>query len=167
MAWFPTYGGFGLTGELIVLAMFTIYSGANDKVKRSHYETFWNTHHFFVLFFTALLFAPDGKYGAYGGVDDFAIAESGVALLSSPSGGEQPYRRLSLRFDVLTYNQNTVRRRALVSATAAGGSVYVLVASCLGSRFKEAQPALASIQDSFRALAAPRRLRPGPEDKPA
>ena len=34
MAWFPTYGGFGLTGELIVLAMFTIYSGANDKVKR-------------------------------------------------------------------------------------------------------------------------------------
>ena len=35
MAWFPTYGGFGLTGELIVLAMFTIYSGANDKVKRS------------------------------------------------------------------------------------------------------------------------------------
>lgn len=118
-------------------------------------------------FFAELLFRSDGKYGAYGGVDDFAIAESGVALLSSPSGGEQPYRRLSLRFDVLTYNQNTVRRRALVSATAAGGSVYVLVASCLGSRFKEAQPALASIQDSFRALAAPRRLRPGPEDKPA
>ena len=25
-------------------------------MKRSHYETFWNTHHFFVLFFTALLF---------------------------------------------------------------------------------------------------------------
>ena len=31
----------GLTGQLLVLTMFLIYSGAHDKVKRSHYETFW------------------------------------------------------------------------------------------------------------------------------
>jgi len=108
-------------------------------------------------FYTDLLFRPDGKYGAYGGVDDFAIADSeGVIMLTNPSGTSQAYRRLSLRFDVLSYNQNTVRRRALLSATAVGGSVYLLVASCLGSRYKDAQPELASIQQSFRALTAPR-----------
>ena len=63
---------------------------------------------------------------------------------------------MSMRFDVLTYNQNTVRRRALLSATMVGGSVYVLVASCLGSRYKEAEADLAEIQTSFRALTASR-----------
>eukprot|EP00966_Prymnesium_polylepis_P286870 6626039-Prymnesium_polylepis.2 len=36
--------------------MFIIYCGAHEKVKRAHYETFWNTHHFFIIFFTALYF---------------------------------------------------------------------------------------------------------------
>jgi len=55
-AWGFTYGGFGLTGEIIVLAMFIIYCGAHEKVKRAHYETFWNTHHTFIVFFFALFF---------------------------------------------------------------------------------------------------------------
>ena len=56
MAWSTSYGGFGLTGEIIMISMFIIYSGAHDKVKRSHYETFWFTHHFFIVFFVALYF---------------------------------------------------------------------------------------------------------------
>ena len=55
-AWGATYGGYGLTGQIIVLAMFLIYSGAHERVKRSHYETFWNTHHLYLVFFVALLF---------------------------------------------------------------------------------------------------------------
>ena len=107
-------------------------------------------------FFTDLLFRAEGKYGAYGGVDDFAVTQSELTNLKAPSGTTQPYRRISMRFDVLTYNQNTVRRRALLSATMVGGSVYVLVASCLGSRYKEALADLAEIQTSFRALTASR-----------
>ena len=41
--------GAGFTGQLLILVMVTIYSGAHDTVKRRHYETFWYTHHFFVL----------------------------------------------------------------------------------------------------------------------
>ena len=56
MAWGTSYGGFGLTGELLLVAMLFIYAGAHDNVKRTHYETFWATHHFFVLFFVCLYF---------------------------------------------------------------------------------------------------------------
>ena len=38
-----------------MIAMIIIFSGANDKVKRSHYETFWYSHHFFVVWFLALI----------------------------------------------------------------------------------------------------------------
>jgi len=31
----------GTTGNLLLLVMMVIYAAANDKVKRSHYETFW------------------------------------------------------------------------------------------------------------------------------
>ena len=31
----------GFTGEVLLLVMMIIYAAANDKVKRSHYETFW------------------------------------------------------------------------------------------------------------------------------
>ena len=44
-AWGTSYGGYGLSGEVIVIAMFFIYCGAHETVKRAHYETFWNTHH--------------------------------------------------------------------------------------------------------------------------
>ena len=54
--WGITYGGYGLTGQVIVRALFFIYCGAHEKVKRAHYETFWNTHHCFIIFFTALYF---------------------------------------------------------------------------------------------------------------
>ena len=45
----------GLTGQLLLLVMMVIYAAANDKVKRSHYETFWYAHHFFVAWFVLLL----------------------------------------------------------------------------------------------------------------
>ena len=45
----------GLTGQLLLLVMIVIYAGAHDKVKRSHYETFWYSHHFFVAWFLLLL----------------------------------------------------------------------------------------------------------------
>ena len=35
--------------------MIVIFSGAQDMVKRACYEIFWNSHHFFVLFFLCLL----------------------------------------------------------------------------------------------------------------
>ena len=53
----------------------------------------------------------------------------------------------------MTYNANTVNRRAKVTATALGGSVFVLVTSCLGSRYDKASGELESIQRTFRAYA--------------
>ena len=102
-------------------------------------------------FFTSLLFAPSGKYGSYGSVDDFKISDVQSMEFSSPSGVSQAYTRMSVRFDALTYNQNTVTRQAKISATAAGGSVFVLVAGCLNSRAKAAAPDLIAVQQSFRA----------------
>ena len=102
-------------------------------------------------FFTDLLFAPEGKYGAYGSVDDFKTGEVTSVDLTSPSGVSQTYKRLSVRFDAITFNQNTVTRQARISATALDGSVFVMVAGCLGKRAKAAAKDLTEVQSSFRA----------------
>ena len=60
---------------------------------------------------------------------------------------------MELKFAPLTYNMNTVERRALVSATAVGGTVFMLVSGSLATRFKSMQPQLAAAQESFRVLA--------------
>ncbi|GBG31984.1 NADPH oxidase 5 [Hondaea fermentalgiana] len=44
-----------ITGFLITFAMYVIFAGAQNRVKRAQYETFWNTHHAFLLFFACLL----------------------------------------------------------------------------------------------------------------
>ena len=55
-------------------------------------------------FFTELLFAKDGKYGSYGGVDDVRVVSQSSDSLSTPTGDRQTYRRLELKFSVLTYS---------------------------------------------------------------
>ena len=50
----------------------------------------------------------------------------------------QPYVRFALDFSALSYNSNTVNRRALLSATALGGSVFILVAGSLATKYKAA-----------------------------
>jgi len=111
-------------------------------------------------FYTDALFDPAGKYGAYGSVDDARFVSAETIDLSDSRGGRQPYRRLSLKFSPLTYNQNTVERRALISATEVGGAVYIFVAGCLATRYKKAEGDLRGVQESFRAIglrAAPRQ----------
>ena len=49
------------------------------------------------------------------------------------------------------YVQRTVATQ--VSATAVGGTVFILVSGSLATRFKAMQPELAAVQDSFRVLA--------------
>lgn len=44
-----------LTGSIILLAMVIIYAGAQSRVKEAHYEIFWFSHHFFVVFFVVML----------------------------------------------------------------------------------------------------------------
>ena len=100
-----------------------------------------------------VIFNPLGKYGSYGAVEERKVVSSKLIPLRLPSGGEQAYRRMSLKFAPLTYNMNTVERRALVSATAVGGTVFILVSGSLATRFKAMQPELVAVQDSFRVLA--------------
>ena len=50
----------------------------------------------------------------------------------------QSYVRFALDFSALTYNSNTVNRRALLSATTLGGSVFILVAGSLATKYKAA-----------------------------
>ena len=52
----------------------------------------------------------------------------------------------------VTYNGNTVERRSLVSATEVGGSVFLLAAGSLATRYKKVEPDLLAIQDSFRVF---------------
>jgi len=103
--------------------------------------------------FMEVIFNPLGKYGSYGAVEERKVVSSSLVPLRLPSGGEQAYRRMSLKFAPLTYNMNTVERRALVSATAVGGTVFILVSGSLATRFKAMQPELVAVQDSFRVLA--------------
>ncbi len=105
--------------------------------------------------FADLIFDPDGKYGAYGGVDDYAISKWEVTKLTNPSGASQSYRRFALRFDALTYNSNLAPRNAYISATSVGGTAYVLVAGCMASRYKAKAGELRQIVDSFRAYRTP------------
>ena len=60
-------------------------------------------------FFTGALFAKDGKYGSYGGVDEVAVSKDSTESLSTPTGGGQAYRRLALKFSVRLLER--VRRR--------------------------------------------------------
>ena len=74
------------------------------------------------------------------------------ARLPPPTGGTQLYRTLDLKFAPLSYNANTVERRALLSATSVGGSVFVLVSGSLATRYKKLQPELLAVRESFRAI---------------
>ena len=102
-------------------------------------------------FFLDIIFSPTGKYGSYGAVDDRKVVKCELTSVRTPQGQQQSYRRLDLKFSPLSYNQNTVQRRALISATAVGGSVFICVAGSLANRFKQLRPELANIQESFRA----------------
>jgi len=110
------------------------------------------------LFFLEVLFDPAGKYGQYGQVDDRKVVSSELLSYTLPSGGKQCYRQISLKFAPLTYNGNTVERRALLSATSVGGTVFICVAGSLATRWKKLQPELAEVQSSFRAIGAAARM---------
>jgi len=103
-------------------------------------------------YFLDVLFAPEGKYGSYGVVEDRKVLASDVEVLTTPSGAKTLYRRISLRFAPLTYNGNTVERRALLSATHVGGTVFLLATGCLATRYKSLQTELVATQASFRAF---------------
>ena len=101
-------------------------------------------------FFLDVLFDPLGKYGQYGQVDDRKVVSSSLVEVKLPAGGVQAYRRLSIKFAPLSYNQNTVERRALLSATSVGGSVFICVSGSLATRFKAVKDDLLDVQESFR-----------------
>lgn len=44
-----------ITGAILIVVMSIMYSGAHYIVRRANYEIFWNSHHFYVLFFFALI----------------------------------------------------------------------------------------------------------------
>jgi predicted ferric reductase len=89
MAWSPVAPGGhlafpapGFTGQLLCIIMVVIYSGAHDSVKRQHYETFWYTHHLFVLwFFFLLLHGPVFIYWALPVLLPYAIDRVIVRIL--------------------------------------------------------------------------------------
>jgi len=45
-----------VTGALICVAIFFIYTGAGDAVKHAEFEIFWFSHHFLFLFYVAQMF---------------------------------------------------------------------------------------------------------------
>ena len=104
--------------------------------------------------FVDVLLAPQGKYGSYGQCDDHKVTSSSLEPLTLPNGKEQAYRRLSLKFAPLTYNGNNVERKALISATSVGGTVFMLVSGSLATRYKTMKDELRDMQVSFRAIGS-------------
>lgn len=103
-------------------------------------------------FFVDVLLHPAGKYGQFGACDDRKVVASSLEPLKLPSGSTQSYRKLSLKFAPLTYNGNNVERRALISATSVGGTVFMLVAGATSIRWKKLLPELDEVQQSFRVI---------------
>ena len=114
-------------------------------------------------FFTDVLFDPAGKYGAYGTVDDFSVTKSEMLTRKSPSGKEQAYRRLSIKFAALTYNQNTLERRAEMMATEVG-EASTCYAGCQARNYKASKDLtrLSIPSARFRARGSHRRPRRRP-----
>lgn len=44
----------GLTGHVMLLCMLLMYTTSHQKIRQQSYETFWYTHHLFIVFFLAL-----------------------------------------------------------------------------------------------------------------
>jgi hypothetical protein len=95
-------------------------------------------------FFTSALFAADGKYGAYGSVDDARVVSSAIEVRKGVE-----YRRLEVKFSAPSFNANLVERRLLLSAAVVGGGVYMLCASALANRYTKVAPQLRAIIDSY------------------
>jgi NADPH oxidase len=45
----------GITGHIMLLCMLLIFTTAHSKIRQRSYEGFWYNHHFFIIFYLALL----------------------------------------------------------------------------------------------------------------
>lgn len=52
----------GITGHVMLLCMFLIYTTAHAKIRQQSFETFWYTHHLFIPFFLALYTHAQGCF---------------------------------------------------------------------------------------------------------
>ncbi|XP_061786604.1 NADPH oxidase 1 [Nerophis lumbriciformis] len=61
----PTYVVFttiaGITGVIITLALILIITSSMEVIRRSYFEVFWYTHHFFIIFFAGLVIHGAGR----------------------------------------------------------------------------------------------------------
>ncbi|CAM9304883.1 unnamed protein product [Chrysoparadoxa australica] len=99
---------------------------------------------------SSIVFSKTGKYGAYGEAED-------VKVISDRVSGAT--RTLEYSFTALTPALRTVPKRAIVTVQAAGGAVYVLVASTSQLRYKKVEGALRAVGRSFRVAVAPQKRR--------
>jgi NADPH oxidase len=52
----------GITGHVMVMAMFWMYTSAHISIRRQSFELFWYVHHLFIVFYLALLFHAYGCF---------------------------------------------------------------------------------------------------------
>ncbi|KAG0087061.1 hypothetical protein BGZ92_007628 [Podila epicladia] len=69
------FSGPGFTGHVLVLILFLMVTSSVERVRRKGFETFWYTHHLFILFFITLMY-----HGAF----CFIHADSPPYCKSSP-----------------------------------------------------------------------------------
>jgi len=44
----------GITGHIMLFCMFLMYTTSHQKIRQQSYETFWYTHHLFIIFLLAM-----------------------------------------------------------------------------------------------------------------
>lgn len=52
----------GITGHAMLFCMFMIYTTSHKKIRQQSFETFWYTHHLFIIMFLALLTHATGCF---------------------------------------------------------------------------------------------------------
>ncbi|KAG0272842.1 hypothetical protein BGZ95_011359 [Linnemannia exigua] len=92
--------GPGFTGHVLALILFLMVTSSVERVRRKGFETFWYTHHLFILFFITLMF-----HGAF----CFIRADTPPYCKSSP--GSYKFVLGSLFFYILERTVREIRAR--------------------------------------------------------
>ncbi|KAF8930347.1 hypothetical protein BGZ47_000603 [Haplosporangium gracile] len=94
------FTGPGFTGHVLVLILFLMVTSSVERVRRKGFETFWYTHHLFILFFLTLMY-----HGAF----CFIRADTPPYCKSSP--GSYKFVLGSLFFYILERTVREIRAR--------------------------------------------------------
>jgi len=103
-------------------------------------------------FFTQSIFAPSGKYGAYGAPTDIRVKKNIERGKNTP-----PSTTIyTATFTTLTPSMIESNRKVLIAVSVVGDGVFMLVAGTIAARFKKQAGLIEKAVESFSCVEAPK-----------